>query len=50
VSKRTRRHLIEAAVFVLMLVIFLVFLRYLTREQSPASEPESGSLTGSFQS
>ncbi len=48
VSKRAGRHLIEAAVVVLMLIVFLVFLRYLTREQSPASEPESGYTAGSL--
>ena len=43
-GKTLRRRLLEVAVFVVMLVIFLVFLRYLTREQSPASEPQSGSI------
>jgi len=50
VPKRLRRHLIEAAVFVVMLILFLLFLRYVTREQSPSSEPESGSTAISFQS
>ncbi len=40
-SRGFRRRLVEVAVFVLMLIVFLVFLRYLTREQAPAAEPES---------
>ena len=41
-SKRLRRRLIEAAIFLLMLVVFYLFLRYLTRETTPSEE--SGSV------
>jgi hypothetical protein len=44
----SRRHLIEAAVFALMLLIFLVVLVLLTQERFPDSD-ETGSLSGSFQ-
>jgi len=39
-SKNVRRRLIEVAIFGLLLIIFLFFLRYLTRENSPAEESE----------
>jgi hypothetical protein len=46
----SRRHLVEAAVFALMLLIFFVFLfLYISREPSPG-EPESGAITGVVQS
>ncbi len=37
-SKRARRRLIEVVIFGVMLILFLIFLRFLTREQAPASE------------
>ncbi|MGA3027072.1 MAG: hypothetical protein ABSF98_20125 [Bryobacteraceae bacterium] len=40
-ARRRRKHLIEAAVFGLLLIIFFLFLRYLTRE--PPTE-ESGQI------
>jgi hypothetical protein len=46
----SRRHLVEAAIFALMLLIFFVFLfLYLSREPSP-SQPESSAITGVVQS
>lgn len=41
-ARRRRRRLIEVAVFSLLLIIFLLFLRYMTREPVPAAE--SGEL------
>jgi transcriptional regulator NrdR family protein len=38
ISKRARRRLVEAVIFAAMLLLFLVFLRYLTREKTPASD------------
>ena len=40
----TRRRLVEAAVFLVMLVVFYVFLRYIVQER-PAGEP-SAALAG----
>ncbi|HLJ46104.1 MAG TPA: hypothetical protein VKU01_08860 [Bryobacteraceae bacterium] len=40
IGKRTRRRLVELVIFGAMLVLFLLFLRYLTRETMPG--PESG--------
>jgi hypothetical protein len=40
-SKPSKRRLLEAAIFVVMLALFFVFLRYLTREPVPDS-PVSG--------
>ena len=37
-SKRLRRRVLEIAIFLLMLVVFYLFLRYLTRETIPAGE------------
>jgi len=45
IPRRLRRRLLEVAVFALLLVIFLMFLRYLTRERTPASESGSGSVS-----
>jgi hypothetical protein len=42
-DKRMRRWIIEAAIFVLMLVLFLAFLRYLTREHG--APDASGALS-----
>jgi hypothetical protein len=36
-STRLRRKVLQAAVFLLMLLIFLVFLRYITQERYPSS-------------
>jgi hypothetical protein len=36
-SKRNQRRLLEALIFVVMLALFFVFLRYLTREPNPVS-------------
>jgi len=41
IGKRTRRRLVEAAIFVAMLLLFLVFLRYLTQERTPPSDSGS---------
>jgi hypothetical protein len=42
-DQRLRRWIIEAAIFVIMLVLFLAFLRYLTREHS--APDTSGALS-----
>ena len=42
ISKRLRRRLVEVAIFLLMLVVFYLFLRYLTRETTPSEN--SGSV------
>jgi hypothetical protein len=36
--KRLRRRMLEIAIFAGMLVIFFVFLHYLTREQAPSGD------------
>lgn len=46
----SKRHLVEAAIFALMLIIFFVFLfLYLTRQPTPTSSEPQGSLHASFQ-
>ncbi len=37
-GKRRRRWIIEAVIFAVLLILFLLFLRYLTREAPPSSE------------
>lgn len=48
----SKRHLVEAAVFVLMLIIFFVFLFfYLAHEPTPtSSEPAASLIPARFQS
>jgi len=45
----SKRHLVEAAIFAVMLIIFFAFLfMYLTRQPAPTSSEPQGSLS-SFQ-
>lgn len=37
-TRRLRRWMVEAAIFAIMLLLFLVFLRYVTREPSPSPQ------------
>jgi len=47
----SKRHLVEAGVFVLMLLIFFVFLFfYLAQEPTPVSDPGTGAISDRLQS
>ena len=43
ISKSLRRRLIEVSIFLLLLVVFYMFLRYLTRETMPAEQSRATS-------
>ena len=43
-SKRNQRRLLEALIFAVMLALFILFLRYLTSEPTPANPVSGGSF------
>jgi hypothetical protein len=47
-SKRLKRHLLEAGIFAVMMIIFIFCLFFFTRERSPGTESRNF-ISGTFQ-